>query len=91
MTQAPGAIPTPSVLDYERTLILGIELSNTMAAQIPGLPGAKAKRSIEPTPEAGHMTASDLCPLTKKALACRGPSTHEAASFTLLLKVASRI
>jgi len=94
MTQAPGAIPTPSVLDYERTLILGIELSNTswvLAAQIPGLPGAKAKRSIEPTPEAGHMTASDLCPLTKKALACRGPSTHEAASFTLLLKVASRI
>jgi len=30
------------VLDHERTL----------AAQIPGLPGVKAKRSIEPTPEA---------------------------------------
>jgi len=43
------------VLDYERTLILAIELSNTswvLAAQIPGLPGVKAKRSIEPTPEA---------------------------------------
>ena len=55
MTQAPGARPTPAVLDYERTLILAIELSNTswvLAAQIPGLPGVKAKRSIEPTPEA---------------------------------------
>jgi transposase len=55
MTQAPGALPTPGVLDYERTLILAIELSNTswvLATQIPGLPGVKAKRSIEPTPEA---------------------------------------
>jgi transposase len=55
MTQASGALPTPAVLDYERTLILAIELSNTswvLAAQIPGLPGVKAKRSIEPTPEA---------------------------------------
>src|SRR3954452_5178599 len=37
MTQAPGP-----VLDYERTLILAIELSNrswVLAAQIPGLPG----------------------------------------------------
>jgi hypothetical protein len=42
MTQAPGALPAPTVLDHERTL----------AAQIPGLPGVKAKRSIEPTPEA---------------------------------------
>ena len=50
MTQAPG-----TVLDYERTLILAIELSNTswvLAAQIPGLPGVKAQRSIDPTPEA---------------------------------------
>src|SRR6476660_5089245 len=55
MTQARGALPTPTVLDYERTLILAIELSNTswvLAAQIPGLPGVKAKRSIDPTPEA---------------------------------------
>jgi len=52
MTQAPG---TGTVIDYERTLILAIELSNTswvLAAQIPGLPGVKAKRSIDPTPEA---------------------------------------
>jgi transposase len=55
MTQAPGALRIPTVVDYERTLILAIELSNTswvLAAQIPGLPGVKAKRSIEPTPEA---------------------------------------
>jgi transposase len=55
MTQTPGALPTSAVLDYERTLILAIELSNTswvLATQIPGLPGVKAKRSIEPTPEA---------------------------------------
>jgi len=55
MTQAPGVLPTPTVLDYERTLVLAIELSNrnwVLAAQIPGLPGVKSKRSIEPTPEA---------------------------------------
>src|SRR3954452_657641 len=55
MTQAHGALVTPTVLDYERTLILAIELSNTgwvLAAQIPGLPGVKAKRSIDPNPEA---------------------------------------
>lgn len=55
MTQAPGALPIPMVLDYERTLILAIELSNTswvLAAQIPGLLRVKAKRSVEPTPEA---------------------------------------
>ena len=55
MTQAPGAVRIPTVVDYERTLILAIELSNTswvLAAQIPGLPGVKAKRSIKPTPEA---------------------------------------
>ena len=59
MTQARGALPTPTVLGYERTLILAIELSNTswvLAAQIPGLPGVKAKRSIKPTPDA-LMTA----------------------------------
>jgi hypothetical protein len=55
MTQAPGALRIPTVFDCERTLILAIELSNTswvLAAQIPGLPGVQAKRSIEPTPEA---------------------------------------
>jgi transposase len=55
MTQAPGAVRIPTVVDYERTLILAIELSNTswvLAARIPGLPGVKSKRSIKPTPEA---------------------------------------
>ena len=54
MTQARGALPTPTVLDYERTLILAIELSTTswvLAAQIPGLPGVKAKRSIIALPQ----------------------------------------
>jgi len=63
MTQAPDALPTPTVLDYERTLILAIELSNTswmLAAQIPGLPGVKAKRSIEPTPTR-HSTFQRPC------------------------------
>ena len=48
MTQAPGALQIPTVVDYERTLILAIELSHTswvLAAQTPGLPGVKAKRS----------------------------------------------
>lgn len=55
MTQASGAVRIPTVVDYERTLILAIELSNTswvLAAQIPGLPGVKSKRSIKLTPEA---------------------------------------
>ena len=43
MTQALG-----TVIDYERTLILAIELSNTswvLAAQIPGLPGVNGSDS----------------------------------------------
>src|SRR5450631_4207456 len=63
MTQALGALPTSTALDYERTLILAIELSNrswVLAAQIPGLPGVKAKLSIESTPEA-LMSAVEGC------------------------------
>lgn len=44
MMKAPGALPDPKVFDYERTLVLAIELSHTswvLAAQIPGLPGLK--------------------------------------------------
>jgi transposase len=65
MTQAPG-----TVLDYERTLILAIELSNTswvLAAQIPGLPGVKAKRSIDPTPEALMATIENCRARAEKA------------------------
>jgi transposase len=41
--------------DYDRTLVVAIELSNkswVLAAQIPGLPHVKAKRTIEPDVEA---------------------------------------
>ena len=47
--------PSRADLDYEQTLILAIELSTktwVLAAQVPGLPHTKAKRTIEPTPEA---------------------------------------
>ena len=62
MTQTPAAIPQPAALDYDGTLVLAIELSDTswvLAAQVPGLPRVKAKRSIEPTAEA-LMTAIDI-------------------------------
>ena len=45
----------PIALDYDSTLVLAIELSNTswvLAAQVPGLQRVKAKQSIESTAEA---------------------------------------
>src|SRR5262249_46212640 len=39
----------PAAVDYERTLILSIEVSNqnwVLAAQVPGLPHTKAKRTV---------------------------------------------
>lgn len=51
--------PTSAVPDYDTTLVLAIELSNTswiLAAQVPGLPRVKARRSVEPTAE-GLMAA----------------------------------
>ncbi len=45
----------PAIIDYDRTLILAIELSNkswVLAAQVPGLPHTKTKRTIEPKSEA---------------------------------------
>src|SRR5215204_2792272 len=50
----PAALPHPSP-DYDRTLVLAIELSSkswVLAAQVPGLSQVKAKRTIEPTKEA---------------------------------------
>jgi transposase len=44
-----------TALDYDRTLVLAIELSNkswVLAAQVPGFPHAKAKRTIAPAAEA---------------------------------------
>jgi transposase len=55
MTQAPVPHSVPTAPDYDRTLVLAIELSNkswVLAAQVPGLPRVKAKRTIEPTAEA---------------------------------------
>ena len=45
----------PAAVDYERTLVLAIEVSNkswVLAAQVPGLPHTKAKRTIDPQAEA---------------------------------------
>src|SRR5687767_8778850 len=55
MPQAPSFPDRPAKLDYDRTLILAIDLSNkkwVLAAQVPGMPQTKARRTIEPTPEA---------------------------------------
>ena len=50
MTQTVAALIAAAV-DYERTLVLAIEVSNeswVLAAQVPGLPHTKAKRTINP-------------------------------------------
>ena len=55
MTQTSTATTHPVSLDYDSTLVLAIELSNAswvLAAQVPGLPRLKAKRTIEPKAEA---------------------------------------
>lgn len=55
MTQAPIPHSVLTAPDYDRTLVLAIELSNkswVLAAQVPGLPRVKAKRTIEPTADA---------------------------------------
>src|SRR4051794_19928896 len=52
---ADRALLTPAAVDYERTLVLSIEVSNkswVLAAQVPGLPHTKAKRTINPEAEA---------------------------------------
>lgn len=44
----------PAAVDYERTLVLAIEVSNeswVLAAQVPGLPHTKAKRTVNPDSE----------------------------------------
>jgi transposase len=50
-----AAVLTPAAVDYERTLVLSIEVSNkswVLAAQVPGLPHTKAKRTINPEADA---------------------------------------
>jgi transposase len=54
MPQTVAAL-TPAAVDYERTLVLAIEVSNkswVLAAQVPGLPHTKAKRAVNPEAEA---------------------------------------
>jgi hypothetical protein len=54
MSQAV-AVLMPAAVDYERTLVLAIEVSNkswVLAAQVPGRPHTKAKRTIDPKAEA---------------------------------------
>ena len=49
------AAPIPAAVDHERTLVLAIEVSNkswVIAAQVPGLPHTKAKRTIDPEAKA---------------------------------------
>jgi len=54
MTQAPGALPTPTMLDYEQTLILAIELSNRSWV----LAARDAK--LEPDGKAGNGSGGTL-------------------------------
>ena len=45
-----AAAPIRAALDFERALVLSIEVSNkswVVAAQVPGLPHTKAKRTVD--------------------------------------------
>lgn len=69
MTQAPVAPPAFTAADYDRTLILAVEVSDkswVVAAQVPGPSQGKAKRTLEPTAEA-LMAAIEL--YTRRAAA----------------------
>jgi transposase len=55
MTQTPVPQPTFTAADYDRALILAVEVSDknwVVAAQVPGLPRGKPRRTLEPTAEA---------------------------------------
>ena len=60
----------PAAVDYQRTLVLAIEVSNkswVLAAQVPGLPHTKAKRTIDPEAEA---LLAPLSPTPRSARSC---------------------
>jgi transposase len=62
MAQTSDLLSHRIAVDYESTLVLAIELSNTrwvLAAQVPGLPRLKAKQTIEPTAE-GLLAAIEI-------------------------------
>jgi transposase len=59
----------PAAVDYERTLVLAIEVSNkswVLAAQARSLPHTKAKRTIDP--EAALL--APLSPTPRSARSC---------------------
>ena len=93
----PHTLIAHSTLDYHRTLVLAIELSNkswVLAAQVPGLPHAKAKQTIEPTAEA-LMAAIDGYRSRANAAGCfveRVIATYEAgwSGFWLVRWLARR-
>lgn len=93
----PHTLIAHSTLDYDRTLVLAIELSNkswVLAAQVPGLPHAKAKQTIEPTAEA-LMAAIDGYRSRANAAGCfveRVIATYEAgwSGFWLVRWLARR-
>ncbi|GLS34361.1 transposase [Mesorhizobium albiziae] len=71
------------VVQYDRTLVLAIELSNknwVLAAQVPGLPQTKAKRAIEPNKLALQSAIDGYCARAAAAghLVDRVVATYEA-------------
>ncbi len=55
MTQTPVPQPTLSAADFDRALVLALEVSDrswVVAAHVPGLPAGKPRRTISPTAEA---------------------------------------
>jgi transposase len=69
MTQTPVGPPTFTAADYDRTLILAVEVSDkswVLAARVPGLPRGRATRTLEPT-AAALMAAIEL--YTRRAAA----------------------
>jgi transposase len=55
MTQPPIPQPGYCMADFERTLVLALEVSDrswVLAAHVPGLPGGKPRRTLSPSAEA---------------------------------------
>lgn len=69
------------VVQYDRTLVLAIELSNknwVLAAQVPGLPQTKAKRAIEPDKLALQSAINRYC---ARAAAAGHPVDRVVATY----------
>jgi hypothetical protein len=83
MSQPAAVLPRVSP-DYDRTLVLAIELSSkswVLAAQVPGLAQVKAKRTIEPTKQALLEALASYCARAAgDALQVRAPSDRAGQS-----------